>query len=197
MLRQDPNCVEYIYRITELAYNVQISHIRADPYAAPTVKAIEVLQDFHELFSDKLEHMLPQAHGRIKSTLVNGMHLELLLTGAENLVESLEKLLEICPGDEHLLHDLNVAKKLQARAHDEENNQTSAEESEISWTFASTLTVLSRKPFACASDHYVVPQSFEMEGWEPGNGPYQLSPTEQQAVHDLQDKRGWPKSSFE
>lgn len=117
MLRQDPNCVEYIYRITELAYNVQISHIRADPYAAPTVKAIEVLQDFHELFSDKLEHMLPQAHGRIKSTLVNGMHLELLLTGAENLVESLEKLLEICPGDEHLLHDLNVAKKLQARAH--------------------------------------------------------------------------------
>ncbi|KAI7169254.1 hypothetical protein KC343_g10590 [Hortaea werneckii] len=197
MLRQDPNCAEYIYRITELAYNVQISAIRANTYALPTVEAIELLQDFHGLFLDKIEHMLPQAHDRIKSTLVNGLHLELLLIGAENLVESVEELLEICPGDEHLLHDLNVAKELQARAHDEENNQTSAEESEISWTFASTLKMVSQRLFACASDHYVVPQSFEMEGWEPGNGSYQLSPAEQQAVHDLQDERGWPRSSFD
>lgn len=218
MLCQDPKCAEYIYRIIELAFNVQMAVISAEAKSYSEQEAIELLDDFLLLFSDKFQHTLPQFHGGLKSNLVKAFHFELLfgyyeVLGVDEVTETLKELLEVRPSDERLSHDLNLAKKLQARAHvsqlslwfgklsklfqDEQDRHTWTAELLEEWELSSSLTALPLSPFTCASDHYVVPQSFELEGWEPGNGPYRLTPTEQRAVHDLQDERGWPRSGFD
>lgn len=218
ILCQDPKCAEYIYRIIELAFNVQLAVISASPLEFSMLDAIKLLEDFFRLFFRKFDNMLPQLHSETESNLRNAVHLDLLLkyprfVGVDTIVKRLGNFLKVCPSDERLSHDLNLAKKLQAQAHvsqfsqslqkssnwsqDQYHDMSEAWQLHAECILLSSLTVFPCRPFTCASDRFVVPQSFEKEGWEPGNGPYQLSLAEQQAVHDLQDERGWPRSSFD
>lgn len=122
ILCQDPKCAEYIYRIIELAFNVQLAVICARPLEFSMLDAIKLLEDFFRLFFRKFDNMLPQFHSEIESNLRNAVHLDLLLkyprfVGVDTIVKRLGNFLKVCPSDERLSHDLNLAKKLQAQAH--------------------------------------------------------------------------------
>ncbi|GAB1741075.1 hypothetical protein NU219Hw_g6324t1 [Hortaea werneckii] len=207
LLYQDLTCAEYIHRIVELALNVQMTTLNGGLLTNSKYAALNILSDLftdrHVEFPDPiLKRRLPRIYYEIMHTMANTLHLHTLLSyprfvGLHEIAGITERCLKVNPNDERLSHDLNLAKELQARAHDGSDDTASEVQLQEEFEFSSSLAVFPCRMFTCASDNYVVPQSFEMEGWEPGNGPYRLTPTEQRAVYDLQDERGWPRSGFD